>query len=482
MGPGTVTASGNQANQLKTAASGIAKPTGMAPRATQNPGGMARGTTDLRREGMGAKERPAGTGGGAGGRRMAQGEPVRDPRRQPARSSTVGGVPTSRTRPGPDGQPEGRAAPGQRDIEGVSGRITGLLRDGSKYIEQARGRASRAANKRGLMNSSIAAGAGEAAAVDAALPIAQGDAQLAAGERALESQEFQQARSLRVQQLMQERGLDHDSAERQADRELQETLQGRGFEHDVGMQGRDISSREMMQERDLRVRQLMQDKGLTHDEAQRQADRELQDLMQTRGFVHDASERGKDRTLSEVMQGRDIDSRELMQSKELRVRQLMQERGLSHDAAQRQADRELSDLMQTRQIASTERVAEANRNLQDTINQRNIRSQELMQTRGLSHDAAQKQAQREMQSEIAAASRAVERESLAASKDIAVMNAQSRNYGVYQGAMDRINANTETPAEERAEQRKQVQQSFDVATSVTQQVTGKSFSWPTYGG
>ena len=471
MGPGTVTASGNQANQLKTAASGIAKPTGMAPRATQNPGGMARGTTDLRREGIGAKERPAGTGGGAGGRRMAQGEPVRDPRRQPARSSTVGGVPTSRTRPGPDGQPEGRAAPGQRDIEGVSGRITGLLRDGSKYIEQARGRASRAANKRGLMNSSIAAGAGEAAAVDAALPIAQGDAQLAAGERALESQEFQQARSLRVQQLMQERGLDHDSAERQADRELQEALQGRGFEHAEGMQERGF-------EHDVG----MQGRGFEHAVGMQGRDIESRETMQSRGFEHDASERGKDRTLSEVMQGRDIDSRELMQSKELRVRQLMQERGLSHDAAQRQADRELSDLMQTRQIASTERVAEANRNLQDTINQRNIRSQELMQTRGLSHDAAQKQAQREMQSEIAAASRAVERESLAASKDIAVMNAQSRNYGVYQGAMDRINANTETPAEERAEQRKQVQQSFDVATSVTQQVTGKSFSWPTYGG
>ena len=303
------------------------------------------------------------------------------------------------------------AAPGQRSvggvradrIPGVSGRLSGLLSENSPYLEQARSRARRTANRRGLMNSSIAAGAGEEAAIAAALPIAQADASIAAGERALESQEFQQARS--------------------------------------------IASTE----------------GIAAES------RALQDLMQTR----------------------QIGSAEMMQARDLRTRELMQERGLSHDAAQRQADRELSDLMQTRQIASTERVAKAQRELQDLINQRNIRSQELMQERGLSHDAAQRQAQREMQSSIAAAerqlqssiaaaNRQVQRETLESSKRIATMNAQSRNYGTYQQSVDRINANADLPAEERAEQLKQAQQAFDMSTTIVQQVTGTEFDWPTY--
>ena len=45
------------------------------------------------------------------------------------------------------------------------------------------------------MNSSIAAGAGETAAIDAALPIAQADAGIAAGERGWRAQEYQQQRA-----------------------------------------------------------------------------------------------------------------------------------------------------------------------------------------------------------------------------------------------------------------------------------------------
>ena len=58
-------------------------------------------------------------------------------------------------------------------------------------------------------SSSIAAGAGEAAAIDAALPIAQADAGIAGVERGMRSQEF-----------MQGRGFTHDAAMRHADRQL----------------------------------------------------------------------------------------------------------------------------------------------------------------------------------------------------------------------------------------------------------------------
>lgn len=58
----------------------------------------------------------------------------------------------------------------------VSGQMEGLLGKNSKYLNLARTKAMQTANSRGMLNSSMAAGAGEAAAIEAALPIAQQDA------------------------------------------------------------------------------------------------------------------------------------------------------------------------------------------------------------------------------------------------------------------------------------------------------------------
>lgn len=59
----------------------------------------------------------------------------------------------------------------------VSDQLNNLLDENSRYIQSARGRANQATNARGLINSSIGVGAGESAAINAALPIAQQDAQ-----------------------------------------------------------------------------------------------------------------------------------------------------------------------------------------------------------------------------------------------------------------------------------------------------------------
>lgn len=60
--------------------------------------------------------------------------------------------------------------------ETVESRLNRLTAGGSRYINQARQDAIRSANARGLINSSIAAGAGTEAAIRQALPIAQQDA------------------------------------------------------------------------------------------------------------------------------------------------------------------------------------------------------------------------------------------------------------------------------------------------------------------
>jgi hypothetical protein len=60
--------------------------------------------------------------------------------------------------------------------ETVSGQIDNLMSKGSPVLERARAGAMQRANERGLLNSSMAAQAGEAAVLDAALPIASADA------------------------------------------------------------------------------------------------------------------------------------------------------------------------------------------------------------------------------------------------------------------------------------------------------------------
>lgn len=60
--------------------------------------------------------------------------------------------------------------------ETVSGQLDSLLKNDSPYLQQAKAGATQTANQRGLVNSSMAAGAGQAAAIGAALPVATSDA------------------------------------------------------------------------------------------------------------------------------------------------------------------------------------------------------------------------------------------------------------------------------------------------------------------
>lgn len=63
------------------------------------------------------------------------------------------------------------------DKETVSGQLNDLLNEDSKYMQSAKANAMQTANSRGLINSSMAVGASQKAAIDSALPIAQGNAQ-----------------------------------------------------------------------------------------------------------------------------------------------------------------------------------------------------------------------------------------------------------------------------------------------------------------
>jgi hypothetical protein len=85
-----------------------------------------------------------------------------------------------------------------RDVaadETVESRLTGLLQKKSPYLDVARQGALETAAGRGLQSTSIAAGAGERAAIEAALPIAQQDA-ATYGTAAQSAQEARQTTQL----------------------------------------------------------------------------------------------------------------------------------------------------------------------------------------------------------------------------------------------------------------------------------------------
>ncbi len=88
-------------------------------------------------------------------------------------------------------RPSGSTGSGNRPVEEYTptlqevdatqtteGLLNSLLSEDSVYIQRARDRAAISAKERGLQNTTMAAGAGEAAAIDAALPIAAQDAQI----------------------------------------------------------------------------------------------------------------------------------------------------------------------------------------------------------------------------------------------------------------------------------------------------------------
>lgn len=90
--------------------------------------------------------------------------------------------------------------------DSVAANITGLLGSNSDYIKQARAQGERAAGKRGLLNSSIAAGSGQSAAIASALPIAAQDASTAAGKNQQQA-EFQSQTKLNDQSIAGQKSL-----------------------------------------------------------------------------------------------------------------------------------------------------------------------------------------------------------------------------------------------------------------------------------
>jgi len=84
----------------------------------------------------------------------------------------------------------------------VSGQLTSLLSQDNPYIQQARLAGKESAAQRGMLSSSMAAGAAEREAIKAALPIAQQDAQTYASAQQAQQQTENQMQTIQAEAIV----------------------------------------------------------------------------------------------------------------------------------------------------------------------------------------------------------------------------------------------------------------------------------------
>ena len=213
----------------------------------------------------------------------------------------------------------------------VAKQMTGLLSKDTEYMQQAGTRGKQQANRRGLLNSTMAVSAVEGERIKAALPIASQDAGQA-HERNL------QGRGIQFQDISEERRIG-------ATQELQAT----DIEAQSERLATELGSREALQMAQLAAQKERLGEQLSAEE--RLALQNLQAAEKRLGISIAGSER---------MQATDITSREGMQAAELDA--LAERQGLSIESQQfmQGLDLDTRVLMQGLDIESQERIANMN--------------------------------------------------------------------------------------------------------------------------
>jgi len=185
------------------------------------------------------------------------------------------------------------------ETDTVSGQLQNILSADNPYITRARASAASAANKRGLLNSSIAAGAGEGAAIDAALPIATADAGTYSAQRlanqsasnvfGLSAQEGAQAQQLAAQKgeidkqlealkAAEARGLSAQEAQQQQVLQAQKAEIDKQLSEQAGKQQQALLAQQAEINKEMQALQAKSASELSTQEA-----KQLQELQKLKG-------------------------------------------------------------------------------------------------------------------------------------------------------------------------------------------------------
>ena len=201
----------------------------------------------------------------------------------------------------------------------VSNRVQGLIAKDSPLMQQAATKGLKSANRRGLLNSSMAVQAAQAATLDAAVPIA--------------SQEAGQAH----QSNMQGTDIEAQSRRQGVDIAAQERMQGTEIGARERLQGTELSSRERMQGTDIAAQERLQGTELSARERLQGTELESRERMQ-----------GTELAAQSTLQGAELASRERMQQAENALREQLST-----------LDREAQARIAGMNVAANERTAAA---------------------------------------------------------------------------------------------------------------------------
>lgn len=169
-------------------------------------------------------------------------------------------------------------APRAYENDSVANQLNALTDSGSSYIKQAEAAGERTAQRRGLLNSSIAAGAARGAAITAAAPIAMQDAQQMAQRNLARLDADYQTDRLNAGIVSQEKMQGLDLASRT-------TLQEADIANQRSLQANEISSRNALQTQALQAESDRLGRTLTAQEAQSVREITNQQFMQTQDIT-----------------------------------------------------------------------------------------------------------------------------------------------------------------------------------------------------
>lgn len=171
----------------------------------------------------------------------------------------------------------------KNDPTKVSTQLAEITKQGSPLMQQAKTDALKLANRRGLINSSMAVGASQDAALRTALPIASQDASSALQER-LQAKEIASTEGMQSKQIASTEGMQlKDIASTQgiaeAERILRERLQDKTISAADQQQLRDIAFRAEQGGLDRALSETQQQRAITAQQSEASLDRALQERL-----------------------------------------------------------------------------------------------------------------------------------------------------------------------------------------------------------
>ena len=243
-------------------------------------------------------------------------------------------------------QPQPPIDPNTYENDDVVAEVNRITSQDSDYMKLATNSGMQTANRRGLLNTSIAAGAAEASRIAAAAPLATTNAQLRgqrnqerlasyfAGQR--QEAQFGHEEGMQQRQFTQQDAVQlRDIAARQelqaADIEAQYGLQGLQNAQDILLQKNSLTAQEEAQLRDISARISMQETDIAAQYGLQSNDLASREQLAQMQIDAAAEQLGRQLTAQEEAQIRDIASREGMLATELASREALTREGYQNE-------------------------------------------------------------------------------------------------------------------------------------------------------